>query len=90
MGKGSQRAPLGVLCRLSLATKRIRMGVSVRRSDKPPPGSHKVASELAVRYVTTLSALPNVSEASTKPAVPFPNEEDLDRLAAAAPPMTGA
>jgi non-specific serine/threonine protein kinase len=49
-----------------------------------------VASELGVRYVTTLSALSNVSEASTEPAVPFPNEEDLDRLAAAAPPMTGA
>ena len=46
--------------------------------------------EFGVRYVTTLCALPNVSEASTKPAVPFPNEEDLDRLAAAAPPMTGA
>jgi hypothetical protein len=30
-----------------------------------------------------------VSEASTRPAVPSPNEEDLDRLAAAAPPMIG-
>ena len=46
--------------------------------------------ELGVRYVTALCALPDVSEASTKPAVPSPNAEDLDRLAAAAPPMTGA
>jgi len=46
--------------------------------------------EFGVRYVTALCALPDVSEASTKPAVPSPSEEDLDRLAAAAPPMTGA
>src|SRR6516165_3733843 len=46
--------------------------------------------EFGGRYVTALCALPDVSEASTKPAVPSPNEEDLDRLAAAAPPMTGA
>jgi non-specific serine/threonine protein kinase len=46
--------------------------------------------EFGVRYVTALCALPDVSEASAKPAVPSPNEEDLDRLATAAPPMTGA
>ncbi|MCP3463591.1 DEAD/DEAH box helicase [Bradyrhizobium sp. CCGUVB23] len=46
--------------------------------------------EFGVRYVTALCALPDVSEASTKPAVPSPNKEYLERLAAAAPPMTGA
>lgn len=46
--------------------------------------------EFAVRYVTALCAFPDVSEASAKPAIPSPNEEDLGRLAAAAPPMTGA
>jgi len=46
--------------------------------------------ELGVRYVTAVCALPDMSEALTKPAVPSPNEEDLDKLAAAAPPMVGA
>jgi hypothetical protein len=46
--------------------------------------------EFGVRYVTALCALPDVSEASTKPAVPSPNEEDLDKQVAAAPPMIGA
>lgn len=46
--------------------------------------------EFGVRYVTALCALPDVGEASTKPVVPSPSEEELDRLAAAAPPMTGA
>lgn len=46
--------------------------------------------ELGIRYVTALCALPDASEASTKPSVPSPSEEDLDRFAAAAPPMIGA
>src|SRR5215831_8664079 len=46
--------------------------------------------EFGVRYVTALCSLPDVSETSTKSAVPSPDEEDLDSLAAAAPPMTGA
>jgi non-specific serine/threonine protein kinase len=46
--------------------------------------------EFGVRYVTALCALPDVSETSTKPVVPSPNEKELDRLAAAGPPMTGA
>ncbi len=46
--------------------------------------------EFGVRHVTALCALPDVIEASTKPAVPSPDTEDLDRLAAAAPPITGA
>ena len=46
--------------------------------------------EFGTRYVTALCALPDLSEASTKPAVPSPTEEELDKLATAAPPMTGA
>src|SRR5262249_22728089 len=46
--------------------------------------------DLGARYVTTLCALPEIAEASTKPAVPIPSDSDLDRMAAAAPPMTGA
>jgi len=46
--------------------------------------------EYGVRYVTALCSLPDVSDASTKPAVPSPSEEELERFAAAAPPMTGA
>ena len=46
--------------------------------------------EFGARYVTALCAVPDVSAASTKPAVPSPNETELDRLAAAAPPMIGA
>src|SRR6516164_1245051 len=46
--------------------------------------------DLGTRYVTALCALPEIAEASTKPAVPIPADGDLDRMAAAAPPMTGA
>ncbi|MCP3476133.1 DEAD/DEAH box helicase [Bradyrhizobium sp. CCGUVB1N3] len=46
--------------------------------------------EFGIRYVTALCALPDVGEASTKPAVGSPNKAYLERLAAAAPPMTGA
>src|SRR5262249_25446315 len=46
--------------------------------------------DLGGRYVTTLCALPEIAEASTKPAVPIPSDSDLDRMAAAAPPMDGA
>ncbi|MBV8924742.1 MAG: DEAD/DEAH box helicase [Bradyrhizobium sp.] len=46
--------------------------------------------EFGVRYVTALCALPEASEASVKPAVPAPTQAELERLAAVAPPMTGA
>jgi len=45
---------------------------------------------LGTRYVTALCALPEIAEATAKPAVPLPADGDLDRMAAAAPPMTGA
>jgi superfamily II DNA or RNA helicase len=45
---------------------------------------------LAVRYVTALCALPDIAEGGTKPPVPVPTDAELDRIAAAVPPMTGA
>src|SRR4051812_21115052 len=46
--------------------------------------------ELGTRYVTALCALPGLAEASVKPAVPAPAEAELNKLAAAVPPMMGA
>ena len=46
--------------------------------------------ELGVRYVTALCALPGVGDGRTKPPVPIPADGELDAMAAAVPPMTGA
>lgn len=46
--------------------------------------------ELGTRYVTALCALPDLGEGRTKPPVPVPPVADLDRMAAAVPPMIGA
>jgi non-specific serine/threonine protein kinase len=46
--------------------------------------------ELGARYVAALCALPGIGEGAAKPPVPVPPAEELERLAAAVPPMTGA
>ena len=46
--------------------------------------------EFGVRYVTALCALPDIAEGGTKPAVWVPTDGELDKIAAAVPPMTGA
>jgi superfamily II DNA or RNA helicase len=46
--------------------------------------------ELGARYVTALCALPGIGEGGTKPPVPVPVDGQLDTMAAAGPPMTGA
>jgi superfamily II DNA or RNA helicase len=46
--------------------------------------------ELGTRYVTALCALPGLGESGAKPPVPLPPNDDLERLAAAVPPMLGA
>jgi superfamily II DNA or RNA helicase len=46
--------------------------------------------EFAVRYVTALCALPDIAEGGAKPPVPVPTDGELDKIAAAVPPMTGA
>src|ERR1700687_1166449 len=46
--------------------------------------------ELGTRYVTALCALPGIGEGGSKPPVPAPAHGELDKMAAAVPPMTGA
>ena len=46
--------------------------------------------ELGTRYVTALCAVPGVAESLKKPRVEAPADGQLDKMAAAAPPMDGA
>ena len=46
--------------------------------------------ELGARYVTAVCTMPDIGELGTKARVPAPSPEELESLAAAAPPMTGA
>ena len=46
--------------------------------------------ELGTRYLTALCALPGIGEGRSKSSVPAPADEELGKMAAAAPPMTGA
>jgi superfamily II DNA or RNA helicase len=46
--------------------------------------------DLAAGYVTALCALPGLGEGAGKPPVPIPARDELERGAAAVPPMTGA
>ncbi len=46
--------------------------------------------QLGTRYVTALCALPGISEGRAKPHVPLPADGELDKMAAAVPPMDGA
>jgi superfamily II DNA or RNA helicase len=46
--------------------------------------------ELGTRYVTALCALPDIGDGASKPPVPVPADGELERMAAAAPAMTGA
>ncbi len=46
--------------------------------------------EFGARYVTALCALPGIGEGGAKPPVPIPAAGQLDKMAAAVPPMTGA
>ena len=46
--------------------------------------------EFGTRYVTALCALPGIGEGRSKPPVPIPAHDELNRVATAVPPMTGA
>src|SRR5882757_2551652 len=46
--------------------------------------------EFGSRYVAALCALPDIGERVTKPLIPVPASGELDNIAAAVPPMTGA
>jgi non-specific serine/threonine protein kinase len=66
----------------------LRLGADEVGTALPPVLSYW--RELGVRYVTALCALPGVGDGRTKPPVPVPADGELDKMAAAAPPMTGA
>lgn len=66
----------------------LRLGADEVGTALPPVLSYW--RELGVRYVTALCALPGVGDGRTKPPVPLPADGELDKMAAAAPPMTGA
>src|SRR6266436_3380866 len=46
--------------------------------------------EFGARYVTALCALPDIAEGGSKPPVPVPPNDELYKIVAAVPPMTGA
>ena len=46
--------------------------------------------EFGARYVTALCALPGLGENAAKPPLEVPADAELEKLAAGAPPMTGA
>ena len=46
--------------------------------------------ELGASYVTAVCTMPDIGELGTNARVPAPSPEELESLAAAAPPMTGA
>src|SRR5713101_8529585 len=54
------------------------------------PGELSYWRDLGTRYVTALCALPGIGEGGSKPPVAVPPDGDLDKMAVAAPPMTGA
>src|SRR5664280_646804 len=66
----------------------VRLGADEVGTALPPVLSYW--RELGVRYVTALCALPGVGDGRTKPPVPIPADGELDKMAAAVPPMTGA
>src|ERR1017187_4105296 len=66
----------------------LRLGADEVGTALPPVLSYW--RELGVRYVTALCALPGVGDGRTKPPVPIPADGELDKMAAAVPPMTGA
>ena len=66
----------------------LRLGADEVGTALPPVLSYW--RELGVRYVTALCALPGVGDGRTKSPVPIPADGELDKMAAAVPPMTGA
>ena len=66
----------------------LRLGADEVGTALPPVLSYW--REFGARYVTALCALPGIGEGSTKPPVPIPADGELDKMAAAVPPMIGA
>ena len=66
----------------------LQLGAGETRMALPPVLGYW--REFSTRYVTTLCALPGVEPNGELPPIPAPPPADLESLAAAAPPMTGA
>jgi non-specific serine/threonine protein kinase len=66
----------------------LSLGVDEVGAELPPVLSYW--RELATRYATDLCARPEIGEGRAKPPLSAPPDEELGRMAAAAPPMTGA
>src|SRR6267142_1192115 len=66
----------------------LSLGVDDIGAPLPPVLSYW--REIGTHYATALCALPNIGENGTKPTVPLPADNTLDRMAVAVPPMTGA
>src|SRR5882672_9532288 len=66
----------------------LSLGIDEIGAPLPPVLSYW--REIGTHYATALCALPNIGENGTKPTVPLPADNTLDRMAAAVPPMTGA
>ena len=64
------------------------LGVDEVGTSLPPVLSYW--REFGARYVTALCTLPDIGEGGTKPPVPIPTDGELDKMAAAVPPMIGA
>jgi superfamily II DNA or RNA helicase len=66
----------------------LRLGADEIGTALPPVLSYW--REFGARYVTALCALPGIGAGGAKPPVPVPAVDELDKMAAAVPPMTGA
>ena len=66
----------------------VCLGVDEVGTSLPPVLSYW--REFGAHYVTSLCSLPDVGEGGTKPSVPIPADDELDKMAAAVPPMIGA
>jgi superfamily II DNA or RNA helicase len=66
----------------------LHLGAAEMRMALPPILGYW--RDFGTRYVTALCALPEIADAHEPPPVPAPPSSDLDAVAAAAPPMTGA
>jgi hypothetical protein len=65
----------------------LRLGADEVGTALPPVLSYW--REFGARYVTALCAVSDLGERSTKPPVAVPADGELERMAAAVPPMTG-
>jgi superfamily II DNA or RNA helicase len=66
----------------------LHLGLDEVGTTLPPELSYW--RELGARYTAALCALHEIAERGTKPRVPLPADDELEKMAAAVPPMAGA